>query len=107
MPSQPSKTLEVVPNPHPDRDYEVSLEIPEFTYLCPRTGPPDFASIRARYVPDQRLLELKATTTSDWSYREEGAIHRYVKDPGMEGLEDGAYPGCNELVGYVTLRWGR
>ena len=56
MPTRPSKQLEVVPNPHPDRDYEVSLEIPEFTCLCPRTGQPDFATIRIRYVPDRHLV---------------------------------------------------
>ncbi|HWN90034.1 MAG TPA: NADPH-dependent 7-cyano-7-deazaguanine reductase QueF, partial [Verrucomicrobiae bacterium] len=44
MPSQPSRHLEVVPNPHADRDYEVALEIPEFTCLCPMTGQPDFAT---------------------------------------------------------------
>src|SRR5207249_4364102 len=48
MRSAPSKTLEVVPNPHPDRDYEVSMTVPEFTCLCPRTGQPDFATIRIR-----------------------------------------------------------
>ena len=40
MPSVPSKTLEIVPNPHPDRDYEVTMTVPEFTCLCPKTGQP-------------------------------------------------------------------
>ena len=78
MSTQPSKQLEVVPNPHPDRDYEVSLEIPEFTCLCPRTGQPDFATIRIRYVPDQRLVELKSIKLYVWSYRDEGAFHEDV-----------------------------
>ena len=56
MPSVPSKTLEIVPNPHPDRDYEVTMTVPEFTCLCPTTGQPDFATIRIRYVPDQHLV---------------------------------------------------
>ena len=75
---QPSKTLEVVPNPHPDRDYEVRLEIPEFTCLCPLTGQPDFATIRIRYVPDQHLVELKSIKLYLWSYRHEGAFHEDV-----------------------------
>ena len=50
----PSRTLDVVPNPHPDRDYEVSMTVPEFTCLCPMTGQPDFATIRIRYVPDRK-----------------------------------------------------
>src|SRR5439155_381863 len=60
MPSAPSRKLERVPNPHPDRDYEVDLAVPEFTCLCPLTGQPDFAAIRVRYVPDQWLVELKS-----------------------------------------------
>ena len=60
MPTKPSRTLETVPNPHPDRDYEVAMAIAEFTCLCPITGQPDFATIRIRYVPDQHLVELKS-----------------------------------------------
>ena len=60
MPTTPSRTLEAVPNPHPDRDYEVAMAVPEFTCLCPMTGQPDFATIRIRYVPDQSLVELKS-----------------------------------------------
>ena len=45
--------LEVVPNPHPDRDYDVVISIPEYTSICPRTGLPDFATITITYVPDQ------------------------------------------------------
>src|SRR5437762_13751159 len=78
MPPAPSKTLEVVPNPHPDRDYEVSMTVPEFTCLCPRTGQPDFATIRIRYVPDQHLVELKSLKLYVWSYRNEGVFHEDV-----------------------------
>ena len=52
MPSQPSKNLETFPNPNPARPYEIAMECPEFTCLCPMTGQPDFATIRLRYVPD-------------------------------------------------------
>ena len=51
MPPQPSKELETFPNPRLGREYEISFETPEFTCLCPRTGQPDFATIRIRYVP--------------------------------------------------------
>ncbi|MFB3117314.1 MAG: NADPH-dependent 7-cyano-7-deazaguanine reductase, partial [Myxococcota bacterium] len=53
MLSQPTKTLEVFPNPSPDRNYEIRFECPEFTCLCPRTGQPDFATLRILYVPDE------------------------------------------------------
>src|SRR4029453_18313063 len=78
MPTQPSRQLEVVPNAHPDRDYEVALEIPEFTCLCPVTGQPDFATFRVRYIPDQHLVELKSIKLYIWSYRNEGAFHEAV-----------------------------
>ena len=106
MPSQPSKTLEVVPNPHPDRDYEVSLEIPEFTCICPRTGQPDFATIRVRYVPDQRLLELKAIKLYIWSYRNEGAFHEAVTNRILNDFVAAAGPRWIEVVGDFTVRGG-
>ena len=60
MSTQPSKTLEAFDNPHPERDYEIEFECPEFTCLCPRTGQPDFATISIQYVPDQHCVELKS-----------------------------------------------
>ena len=86
MPSQPSRRLEAVPNPHPDRDYEVSLEIPEFTCLCPMTGQPDFATLRIRYVPDQSLVELKSIKLYVWSYRDTGTFHEDVTNRILDDL---------------------
>jgi 7-cyano-7-deazaguanine reductase len=106
MPTQPSKTLEVVPNPHPDRDYEVSLEIPEFTCICPRTGQPDFATMRVRYVPDQHLLELKSIKLYIWSYRDEGAFHEDVTNRILNDFVAAAGPRWIEVVGDFTVRGG-
>ncbi|MHB1780995.1 tunnelling fold family protein, partial [Acidithiobacillus sp.] len=53
MPSQPSKALERFPNPHPERDYVVHMDLPEFTCLCPLTGQPDFARFMLDFIPDQ------------------------------------------------------
>jgi 7-cyano-7-deazaguanine reductase len=52
--------LELWDNPNPENDYEISISFPEFTALCPRSGYPDFATIDIRYVPDQKVVELKA-----------------------------------------------
>jgi 7-cyano-7-deazaguanine reductase len=106
MPTQPSKTLEVVPNPHPDRDYEVSLEIPEFTCICPRTGQPDFATIRVRYVPDRHLLELKSIKLYIWSYRNEGAFHEDVTNRILNDFVAATGPRWIEVVGDFTVRGG-
>ena len=86
MATQPSRTLEAVPNQHPDRDYEVSMVVPEFTCLCPMTGQPDFATIRIRYVPDQHLVELKSLKLYLWSYRQEGAFHEDVTNRILDDL---------------------
>lgn len=106
MPTRPSKSLEVVPNPHTDRDYEVSLEIPEFTCICPRTGQPDFATFRVRYVPDQRLLELLSIKLYIWSYRNEGAFHEDVTNRILDDFVAAAAPRWIEVVGDFTVRGG-
>ncbi len=106
MPTAPSKQLEVVPNPNPDRDYEVSLEIPEFTCLCPRTGQPDFATIRVRYVPDRLLLELKSIKLYIWSYRNEGAFHEAVTNRILDDFVAAAAPRWIEVVGDFSVRGG-
>src|SRR3970282_2640937 len=94
MATKPTKTLEVVPNPHSDRDYEVQMTAPEFTCLCPMTGQPDFATIRIRYVPDQHLVELKSLKLYLWSYRDEGAFH-----------EDVTKQILNDFVAEARPRW--
>ena len=104
--SRPSKHLGVVPNPHQDRDYEVSLEIPEFTCLCPRTGQPDFATIRIRYVPDQHLVELKSVKLYMWSYRNEGAFHEDVTNRVLNDFVAAAAPRWIEVVGDFSVRGG-
>ncbi len=106
MPSQPSGTLEVVANPQPDRDYEVSLEIPEFTCLCPRTGQPDFATIRIRYVPDRHLVELKSIKLYIWSFRNEGAFHEDVTNRILDDFVAVAGPRWIEVVGDFSVRGG-
>ena len=106
MPSSPSKSLEVVPNPHPDRDYEVNVTIPEFTCLCPRTGQPDFATIRIRYVPDQHLVELKSLKLYISAYRSEGAFHEDVTNRILNDFVAAARPRWIEVVGDFNMRGG-
>ena len=60
MSSKPQKTLDTFPNPQPQRDYRIHMEIPEFTCLCPKTGQPDFATIELDYIPDRKCVELKS-----------------------------------------------
>src|SRR5918993_1843477 len=86
MPSVPSKRLETFPSPHPERDYEINMEAPEFTCVCPRTGQPDFATIRIRYVPDELCVELKSLKLYLWSFRDEGHFHEAVTNRILDDL---------------------
>jgi len=106
MPTRPSKQLEVVPNAHPDRDYEVDLEIPEFTCLCPVTGQPDFATFRVRYVPDQHLVELKSIKLYIWSYRNEGAFHEAVTNRILDDFVAASRPLKCTVLSVWTPRGG-
>ena len=106
MPSRPARRLEAVPNPHPDRDYEVAMAIPEFTCLCPMTGQPDFATIRIRYVPDQHLVELKSVKLYMWSYRDEGAFHEDVTNRILDDLVQAVRPRWAEVTGDFNVRGG-
>jgi 7-cyano-7-deazaguanine reductase len=106
MPSRPARRLDAVPNPHPDRDYEVAMAIPEFTCLCPMTGQPDFATIRIRYVPDQHLVELKSLKLYMWSYRDEGAFHEDVTNRILDDLVHAVRPRWAEVTGDFNVRGG-
>ena len=101
-----------MPNPHPDRDYEVALEIPEFTCLCPRMGQPDFATIRIRYVPDHppgRARELRVPGRHDDRHRlahAERRRARHDRDRCRRRRRDGRDGGlavqhaaCPKLIG--------
>jgi 7-cyano-7-deazaguanine reductase len=106
VPTQPSKELETFPNPRPERDYEISLECPEFTCICPRTGQPDFATIRIRYVPDELCIELKSLKLYLWSFRQEGAFHEAVINRILDDLSQACRPRSMAVVGDFYVRGG-
>ena len=106
MPTKPSKNLEAFPNPQPKRDYEISFECPEFTCICPRTGQPDFATIRIRYVPDKKCVELKSLKLYLWSYRNEGAFHEKVTNQILDDLVQATQPRSMTVVGDFYVRGG-
>ena len=69
------EVLETFLNKHPDNDYFVKFNCPEFTSLCPMTGQPDFAAIYISYVPDQKLVESKSLKLYLFSFRNHGDFH--------------------------------
>ncbi|MBB5270525.1 preQ(1) synthase [Quisquiliibacterium transsilvanicum] len=106
MPSLPSKTIETFPNPNPERDYRVHIEVPEFTCLCPLTGQPDFATITIDYIPDKRNLELKSLKLYMWSFRDEGAFHEAVTNRILGDLAGATKPRFMRLTAKWYVRGG-
>lgn len=103
---QPVKEIETFPNPHPDRDYEINMECPEFTCLCPKTGQPDFAVITINYIPDKICIELKSLKLYLWSYRDEGGFHEKVVNQICDDLAAVCKPRKMKVVGDFNVRGG-
>ena len=106
MATQPSKFLETFANPRPERDFEIAMECPEFTCVCPKTGQPDFATIRITYVPDQLCVELKSLKLYLWSYRNEGTFHEAVTNKILDDLVAACRPRKMTVVGDFNVRGG-
>ena len=106
MPSRPSKNLETFKNPAADRDYEIAFDCPEFTCLCPKTGQPDFATLKLRYVPGERCVELKSLKLYFWSFRDEGAFHEAVTNRICDDLVRALDPRWIEVTGDFAIRGG-
>ncbi len=106
MTTKPSKTLDVFPNPYPKRDYEIRMDCPEFTCLCPKTGQPDFAVIRINYIADKLCVELKSLKLYLWSYRDEGAFHEAVTNKIMDDLVKAVSPRWMEVESDFYVRGG-
>lgn len=106
MPEKPSRALETVPNPAPDRPFRVRMVAPEFTCLCPRTGQPDFATLNIEYIPGPRLIELKSLKLYLWSWRGEGAFHEAVVNQVLDDLVAAADPVWMRVTGFFRVRGG-
>ena len=98
--------LETFPNPKAERDYDIEMECPEFTCVCPKTGQPDFATIRIQYVPDQRCVELKSLKLYLWSFRERGAFHEAVTNRILDDLITAVQPRRMTVEGRFNVRGG-
>jgi 7-cyano-7-deazaguanine reductase len=104
--AQPSKTLETFPNPCPQRDFHIHMEIPEFTCLCPKTGQPDFAVLYLDYIPDQLCVELKSLKLYTWSFRDEGCFHEAVTNRILDDLAQATQPRFMRLTAKFYVRGG-
>ncbi len=98
--------LETFENKHPNRDYFVKFNCPEFTSLCPITGQPDFATITIAYVPDKRMVESKSLKLYLFSFRNHGDFHEDCVNIIMQDLIDLMDPYYIEVWGKFLPRGG-
>ena len=104
--TEPSRSLETFENPAPARDYTIRMTIPEFSCLCPKTGQPDFATLKLEYVPDTRCVELKALKLYIWLYRDRGAFHEAVTNEILQDLVTATAPRFLRLTAEFNVRGG-
>jgi len=104
--AEASKTLEVFPNPNPERDYHIKIDSPEFTCLCPKTGQPDFAEIKIDYIPDELCVELKSLKLYYWSFRDEGHFHEQVTNMMASDLIEAMDPRYLKITAIFNVRGG-
>ncbi len=98
--------LEAFENQHPENDYRVKFNCPEFTTLCPITGQPDFASLYISYIPDMVMIESKSLKLYLFSFRNHGDFHEDCVNTIMKDLIRLLDPRFIEVWGKFTPRGG-
>ena len=98
--------LEIFDNPCPKRPYEISITCPEFTCLCPKTGQPDFATIKIVYIPKEKCVELKSLKLYIQAYRNVGTFHETVTNKILEDFVWACRPRKCTVIGDFHVRGG-
>ncbi|RMG57002.1 MAG: NADPH-dependent 7-cyano-7-deazaguanine reductase QueF [Deltaproteobacteria bacterium] len=96
--------LESWDNPFPERNYTIDITFPEFSCLCPRSGYPDYATIRISYVPDEKIVELRSLKLYLNSYRDRYISHEEATNRIYRDLEELLKPRKLEVVGDFNPR---
>ncbi len=107
--------IETWPNQFPA--YEILVDVPEFTSVCPKTGLPDFGTLKIRYMPDKACLELRSLKEYLFTYRNLGIFQENIVNRVLEDVVRAAQPVWAEVMGefkprggistVVTARWPR
>ena len=100
------EVLETFINKHPENDYMVTFDCPEFTSLCPITGQPDFAHIYINYIPDKRMVESKSLKLYLFSFRNRGDFQEDCVNIIMKDLVKLMDPKYLEVKGVFLPRGG-
>ena len=99
-------TIETFPNPRPEREFEIAIDCPEFTSMCPKTGLPDFGVIRIRYVPEARCIELKSLKYYLLEFRNKGIFYEAATNQILDDLVAACAPRRMTVIGDFTARGG-
>jgi 7-cyano-7-deazaguanine reductase len=98
--------IETFPNPRPGRDFEIAIDCPEFTSVCPKTGLPDFGAIRISYVPGDLCIELKSLKYYMIEFRNRGIFFEAVTNQILDDLVAACQPRRMTVVGDFAVRGG-
>ena len=98
--------IETFPNPRPEREFEIAINCPEFTSVCPKTGLPDFGEIRITYVPADHCIELKSLKYYIADFRNRGIFYEAVTNQILDDLVSAARPRRMTVVGDFSVRGG-
>jgi len=98
--------VEIFPNQYVDRDYVITIDVPEFTSVCPKTGLPDFGTITIEYVPDAQCIELKAFKYYMLAFRNHGIFYENVVNKVLDDIVAAADPRAIRVTGEFSARGG-
>jgi len=98
--------LELFDNPSPGRDYNISIQCPEFTSLCPKTGQPDFGTIIIDYCPDKSCIELKSLKFYIQGFRNKGIFYEALTNQILDDLVSTCKPKRMKITAKFTPRGG-
>lgn len=98
--------IEVWKNQYPDKIYTITLDIPEFTCICPKTGLPDFANIKIEYIPHKYCAELKSFKLYTIFYRNLGIFHEHAVNKILDDFVRSCKPRWVKITGQFNPRGG-
>ena len=102
----PTPAIEVWDNQYADREYQITIQIPEFTCICPKTGLPDFATIKIDYSPAKMCLELKSLKMYIVYYRNVGIFHEHLVNKILDDIVKACCPRWVRVQAGMNPRGG-
>jgi len=106
MPDNFRDTLETFDNQYPQRDYQIEIDCPEFTSVCPKTGQPDFGTLTFTYTPEKKCVELKSLKLYLQLFRNSGIFYENVTNRILDDLVALLAPRRMVLKAAFTPRGG-